>query len=333
MYFIYFCSMQAAPYKAKQFLVLIIKLLIVGGAFYFIYDRIAGNKQLDWVRFTTMLTSRQSFWLILAILFLTFLNRFLEILKWQNLVSYLQPLSLGRATEQVLAAVTAALFTPNGIGEYAAKAMYYSRKQSKAILMLNLVCNGIQPVYTVVGGLAGLFIFNAVYNAIPAKALLVIFGFVAAVVLLFFSVRKITVKGFSIHKLFEKINEVPKAIHRKNILLASGRYLSMIHQHYLLFLAFGVDLPYPIMISVIACIYFLGSSLPSFQFLDFAVRGSVGVFFFEKLGVNEWVVVFAATLQWFLNIVIPVTIGSYFVFRFKSARNVTAPEEIISHQE
>ena len=244
----------------------------------------------------------------------------MEILKWQNLVAYVQPLSLGKATEQVLAAVTAALFTPNGIGEYAAKALYYSRKQSKTILMLNLVCNGIQPVYTVLGGIAGLLVFNSIYHAIPNRVLLFLFGLIATVLTIFFTARKVTIKGFSLQRLFQKIQDIPTAIHRRNLLLASGRYLSMIHQHYLIFLAFDVALPYPVMISVIACVYFLGSSLPSFQFLDFAVRGGIAVYFFGILGVNEWIVVFAATLQWLLNIVLPVSIGSYFVFRFKSAR-------------
>ncbi len=65
-------------------------------------------------------------------------------------------------------------------------------------------------------------------------------------------------------------------------------------------------------------IYFLASSLPTFQFLDFAVKGSVAVFFFGILGVNEWIVVFISTLMWFLNVVLPVAIGSYFVLKFKS---------------
>jgi len=82
-------------------------------------------------------------------------------------------------------------------------------------------------------------------------------------------------------------------------------------------MAFDVDLPYGILIATIAVVYFLASSLPSFQFLDFAVKGSVAVFFFGKLGVNEWIVIFISTLMWFLNVVLPVIIGSYFVLRFK----------------
>ena len=304
--------------KAKQFLIALAKLLVVGGAFYFIYDRIANNEQMDWNRFTEMLAGQNSLPLIIVVLSLTFLNRFIEILKWQNLASTIRPLSVAMATEQVLAALTAALFTPNGIGEYAAKTLYFKKSDAKNVVFLNLICNGVQLIIAVLFGLAGLLIFNALYDVIPTRTLIIILVVIIAVVAIVFTSRKITIRGYSIQKLGNKINELPKRVHRKNGLLAICRYLCIMHQHYFIFLAFGVELPYPIMISAIAGVYFLGSSLPSFQLLDFAVRGSVAVFFFGILGVNEWVVVFAATLQWLLNIVIPVTIGSYFVFRFKS---------------
>ena len=114
-----------------------------------------------------------------------------------------------------------------------------------------------------------------------------------------------------------KINQVPKPIHRKNIALGLCRYLVFSHQYYFLFLAFDVHLPYLILMSAITSIYFLASSLPSFQFLDFAVKGSVAVYFFGLLGVNEWIVIFITTLMWLLNVVIPVIIGSYYVLNFK----------------
>lgn len=306
-----------------------IKVLIVGGAFYFIYNRVS-NEQLDWNRLGDALQNKHSAWFVFIVLTLTFLNRFLEILKWQNLASTIKTISLGKATEQVMAALTAGIFTPNGIGEYAAKALYYKKNQAKEIIFLNIICNGVQLIIAVIIGLAGLVVFNLLYKVMPATLLLTLLGIITAVIILVFLSRKITLKGYSLQRIFEKVNAIPAVIHRRNMLLAIGRYMCLVHQHYFIFLAFGVELPYPVMISVIACVYFLGSSLPSFQMLDFAVRGSVAVYFFGVLGVNEWIVVLAATLQWLLNIVIPVAIGSYFVFRFKSERD---NEAIIPHQE
>ena len=146
---------------------------------------------------------------------------------------------------------------------------------------------------------------------------LVILFSIFAFCLLGFGLKKIKIKGYSIEKLVHKINEIPKSIHQKNIFLAVCRYLIFSHQYYFLFLAFDVDLPYFKMMATIASVYFLASSLPTFQFLDFAVKGSVAVYFFGILGVNEWVVVFISTLMWFLNVVLPVIIGSYYVMNYK----------------
>lgn len=41
--------------KTKQYLTLIIKLAIVFGAFYFIYDKLANDDKLSWNQFTGIL--------------------------------------------------------------------------------------------------------------------------------------------------------------------------------------------------------------------------------------------------------------------------------------
>jgi hypothetical protein len=309
--------MISIPHKAKQFLVFTIKVLIVTGAFYFIYHQLANNDQLDWQKFIALFQKNQSIGGILFILSFSFLNRFFEILKWQNLVSHLRKISLSEATAQVLGALTAGIFTPNGLGEYAGKALFFEKSETKKIIFLNLICNGIQMILTIVFGFFGLMYFNANFNIITSKTVSVLFGLLVVVFLIIFSLKKIKIKGYSVEKLIHKINEIPKPIHQKNVLLGLSRYLVFSHQYYFLFLAFDVHLPYLILLSAITSIYFLASSLPTFQFLDFAVKGSVAVYFFGLLGVNEWIVVFISTLMWFLNVVLPVLIGSYYVLNFK----------------
>lgn len=310
-YFRYFAIMITIPHKAKQFVVFLVKLLIVSGAFYFIYDQLANNDQLDWEKFTVLVKEKADFWGILFLLSFSVANRYLEILKWQNLVRFIKPITIGESTKQVLSALTAGIFTPNGLGEYAGKALYFDKTKTKKVIFLNLICNGIQMILTIVFGTIGLLIIGY------WKWSLAIIAFSIFFILFSFLSKNIKIKGNSIAKLLQKINEIPKAIRRKNIWLAICRYLVFSHQYYFLFLAFDVDLPYLTMMATIATVYFLASSLPSFQFLDFAVKGSVAVFFFEKLGINEWIVVFIATLMWFLNVVLPVVIGSYCVITFK----------------
>jgi hypothetical protein len=310
--------MISIPHKAKQFLVLVVKLLIVGGAFYFIYNQLAQNDKLDWQKFIVLFKKNQSILGIAFILLFSVLNRYFEILKWQNLAQVIHKISVSEATKQVLGALTAGLFTPNGIGEYAGKALFFDKKDTKKVVFLNLICNGIQMVLTVIFGIFGLMYFNSKYNVITPTTVLFLFGALLALFLVVFVLKKITIKGYSIEKLIHKINEIPKSIHQKNIFLGICRYLVFSHQYYFLFLAFDVDLPYITLIATISSVYFLASSLPTFQFLDFAVKGSVAVYFFGILGVNEWIVIFISTLMWFLNVVLPVIIGSYYVLNFKT---------------
>ena len=308
-------------HKAKQFLILATKILVIGGAFYFIYDQLAQNDQLDWQQFATKFEKNKSFTGIALILLLSFGNRFLEILKWQNLAQFIRPISVGEASKQVLAAMTASIFTPNGIGEYGAKALYFEKSQAKTVVFLNLVCNGIQMILTIVFGFFGLLYFNAEFGIITTTTVALGFGAFVLALIIALSVKKITIRGYSLDKALKKLREIPTKVHRKNILLGIGRYLIFSHQYFFLFRAFDVEVPYFLLMATICSVYFLASSLPTFQFLDFAVKGSVAVYFFGLLNVNEWITVFITMLMWFLNVVLPVIIGSYFVLRFKSKWN------------
>ncbi|MEN9910129.1 MAG: hypothetical protein RLZZ540_3288, partial [Bacteroidota bacterium] len=89
--------MISIPHKTKQFLILLIKILIVAGAFYFIYDQLANNDKLDWQKFIVLFQKNQSVSGISFILFLSVLNRYFEILKWQNLAQYIHKITVAQA--------------------------------------------------------------------------------------------------------------------------------------------------------------------------------------------------------------------------------------------
>ena len=294
--------------KNKQYLSLIIKILIVVAAFYFIYAQLSKSAALNWDQ---VQNSNASVSMLIFIVYLSLQNRFLEILKWQNLISSFQKISIFESTKQVLASLTLGMVTPNGIGEYAGKALYYKKDKTKNILFLNVICNGIQLLLSVFFGLIGLLYLGY------SKWVFIVLGIVLVLFLFSFIFKKIAIKGYSLTTFVEKINEIPKVIHQKNMFFGLLRYLTFSHQYYFLFLIFGVQLPYLTLMAAIAAVYFVSSSLPAFQFLDFAVKGSVAVFFMGKLGVNDWIVVLVAAIMWFLNVVLPVCIGIFYVLKYK----------------
>jgi hypothetical protein len=307
-----------AASKTKQFLLAAAKLSIVAAALWFIWLRLSSG---DMGQFRNIVQRGIPIPVWAALVVLAIVNRGLEIFKWQNLVKTFTAISLQESFRQVMGAMTAAVFTPAGVGEYGVKALYYDGKSARRVVFLNLLCNGAQMAITVVFGLAGLAYLNLEFHLLGAK--FVLFGLVALgfILSILYIGRRFSVKGYSFENAISKLGGIPRNIHRKNLLLAFLRYAAFSHQYFLILWALGIPLDYPTTMALVCSVYFLSSSLPTFQFLDFAVKGGVAVFFFGLFGIDGWLPLFAATLIWLLNVVAPVLIGSYFVLTFKPAWN------------
>ncbi len=303
-------------HKAKQFFLLIIKLLVVALAFYFIRRQLA-EKEINWHIITQSLQQQGAWRFVLPLFVLTFANRFIEILKWHNLAQQVKSISVWESTKQVLTAITLGIFTPNGIGEYAGKALFYPKSKAAEIVFLNAVCNGVQVIYAISFGLFGVFYINMLHSFLPPFTGWILIALIVLIILFFTGIRNVRFKGYSLQTLFQNIQKIPKRIHRKNLSLAFLRYTVLLHQYFFLYRFFNVEIPYFILLSVVAAVYLLASSLPNFQALDFALKGSVALFLFGFFDVDEWVVTLVAALIWLLNLVIPISIGSLFVLWFK----------------
>ncbi len=295
--------------KIKQFLLLLLKLIVVGLAFYFIKSQLA-EKTLDWNIITKSLQLKNAILFISVLLVLTFLNRFIEILKWKNLAQVVKPISVWESTKQVLIGITFGIVTPNGIGEYAGKAWFYPRKDAGKIVFLNAVCNGIQVIYALSFGLLGTLYVNALHPFIPTAYFYLLCGGLIVVLLVLLSIKNIRIKGYSLQTLLNMLRNIKTSIHSKNALLAFLRYTVLVHQYYVLYMFFEVQIPYFTLLAVVASVYLLASSLPNFQAIDFALKGSVAIYLFGLFGVDSWIVTIVAALIWLLNLVIPISIGS-----------------------
>ncbi|HLW61871.1 MAG TPA: hypothetical protein VKY33_00595, partial [Flavobacterium sp.] len=226
------------------------------------------------------------------------------------------PIGIWESTKQVLIGITFGIVTPNGIGEYAGKAWFYPKKEAGKIVLLNAVCNGIQVVYALTFGLIGTLYVNTLHPFIPKTYIYFFFGGLIAAVVLLFLIKNIRIKGYSLQTLLHYLREIKSSVHKKNILLAFLRYTVLVHQYYLLYRFFDVEIAYGTLLAVVASVYLLASSLPNFQAVDFALKGSVAIYLFGFFGVDSWIVTLVAALIWLLNLVIPITIGSVFLLIF-----------------
>ncbi len=310
------------PYKTKQFFFVLIKLAIVVGASYYIYNKLINNGTLDFRVFVDFLSKNNVFTSknMVFVLFLTIFNWFLEILKWKKLVSIIKNISISQATKQSLSALTASLFTPNRIGEYGAKAIYFPKRFRKRILLLNLIGNVSQMSITVILGVIGLYYFISTYSVEISYYRVSRFGLLLLMVSIFgvlgVTQNRYKIKGFSMNRIMTFLKEISFQKKSLILLLSLIRYAIFSYQFYFLLTLLGVELNYPEIMIGITSMYLLSSVIPSLFIFDVVVKGSVAVYIFGFMGINEFTVLCVTTLMWILNFVLPSVFGSFHVLNF-----------------
>lgn len=315
--------LKALSYKTNQFLVVLIKLSIVVGAFYIIFKKLFENDQLNFRDFSRFLIENDVFSIknVIFLLILTAFNWIFEILKWQTLVSFMIPLSFKKSLEQSLGALTASLLTPNRIGEYGAKAMYVSSKFRKRILLLNFISNMMQMSVTVLFGVVGLFFlvsnYDLAFSTNSVIALVIFFIIILIVFLWIIKQKSFKIKGFSLEKIKYFVVKIPRKIIVSTIVYSFIRYLIFSFQLYVLLLIFGININYFDTMVLISSMYLLSSIIPSLLIFDVVIKTSVAVFVFSLSGIDELTILCVMTVMWLLNFVLPSIFGSYYVLQFK----------------
>ncbi|WP_066221853.1 lysylphosphatidylglycerol synthase domain-containing protein [Formosa haliotis] len=312
---------KALTYKSNQFLTYLLKLSIIGSSFYFIYYKLSQTDGLSLIDFSALLaSSTTTFNVVFGLVLLTILNWFFEILKWKTLVNTVCEITLTTAAKQILGAHTASLFTPNRIGDYGAKALYFTKPYRTRILGLNGVGNVAQMLITTFFGCLGLLFFTSEFPLNISFRVLHWSNYVVLSVLILglFILMKMYLKP---ERWMPKIKNFFKSMSLKlfgiTLLLSFIRYVIFSFQFYVLLQMFQVDITYLKAMMLISSMYVLASILPSIFIFDVVLKGSIAVYLFSFFNINEVVVLSCILLMWILNTVLPSVIGSYFVLNFK----------------
>lgn len=310
-------------YKYKPSIILVLKLMIVIAALYFIYYKLVFNQLFSVAQLKQQLYFLFTYklWIIILLFLFTDANWFLEIFKWKKLVSVEKKITFLEAYEQCLGSLTASLITPNRIGEYGAKALYFNKKLRKKIMVLNLIGNLSQLTITFLFGFLGLLflVFNYSFT-FPKLNLIRLAIFLLVSFIIFFGIKKNhlfkSIKTYLV-KLIFYINKIPKSTIISTLFYALGRYLVFSHQFYFLLLLLGVQIPYLDTMSIIFAMYFIASIIPSLSLFDWAIKGSVAIWLFSLVNLSVLTIVTVTTFMWILNFAIPAVLGSIFVLNFK----------------
>jgi hypothetical protein len=308
--------------KNKKFYFVLIKLGIIASALYFIYFKLTNNDQLDVYDFVNISLKNSVFEVknIIYVSLLSVFNWFLEILKWKKLVNFVENISFKNAVEQSLGSLTASLFTPNRIGEYGVKAMYFKTDLRKRIVLINLLSNVLQMSVTVILGVVGVYFFLNAYELsinLDKGMFLILFVVIGMFLIIYLiSKSRISIKGFSVEKIKRFLLNYPKQHLIQPFIFSLLRYFVFSFQFYYLLILFQIDLDYFNAMVLITSMYLIASILPSIFIFDVVIKGSVAVYLFSFAGINELTILSIVTLMWLFNFVLPSIIGSYYVLNY-----------------
>jgi len=319
--------MLAMRHKSKQYLLVVLKVLILGITFGYIYVKITQNETIDIYEFSNQLFQGRALIPVLGFLFLASLNWFFEILKWKIIISDVSPISFFKSLKQSLASLTVSLATPNRIGEYGAKAYFFKKEFRKQILLRNFFHNSFQMIVTSVLGVIGLLFFCKLYGFgtlsettfFKIGIALVLVGIVLFIAFVF---RKNTLvfKGLTLSNIYLKFKQISSEIKWKVLLFSVFRYLTFSYLFYQLLVFFGMNITISEALPIIFSLYLLASVLPTIFIFDVVVRGGISLWLFSLAGFPEIPVLSTVFAMWILNFVFPSILGGYFLLTYKPSK-------------
>ena len=98
------------------------------------------------------------------------------------------------------------------------------------------------------------------------------------------------------------------------LLLSAFRFAIFTSQYIILMLVILPELPLVSMVLMIFIMFFIQSAVPSLDIFDFSVRSFVASNLYAYITTQEIAVMAIVSCVWFVNLIFPAIIGSFFVF-------------------
>ena len=312
--------------KRKKILNIFFKAAILILAFGFIYQKLSDNENIANFRSLTNSLSAESVWTVLsAIVFMMFLNWFLESLKWHYLVQRIEKISIWKAVESVFCGLTWAVFTPNRIGEYGGRIFFLSpRKRVIGAIAMAVGAIGQMVLTNILGALALLWFVRRFLAPEPLIYYMLVFLvliFCTAFLLFYFNIRWVQYLVSRIRfmnpyqKLFRILSRYKQKELRKVFLYCVARFIVFTSQYLLIIYLLLPQLAFFDTVMMTFILFFVQSAMPSLDLLDIGIRSMTATFFFGYITNQDIAIMAATACIWLVNLIIPAILGSVFVLK------------------
>lgn len=312
--------------QTKNILSICIKVTILGLAFWFIFQKLSNNNNLnDFKHLLASLSSGSTSLILTSLFLLMLLNWVLEAHKWKFLVRKIEIINTEEAVKSVFWGLTWAVFTPNRIGEYGGRVFFLSpRKRIMGVVAMSIGAVGQMVITNVFGSLA-LFLF--VFRFMDLNPILnFILGFLVIVFSSFFLLFYFNIQwidgllsriGFlrRYKRFFSIFSEYKTSDLLKILSYCLLRFFVYTLQYYLIIHFLVPEIQVFDMIMILFIFYFIQSALPSLDLLDIGVRATTASYFFSFVTNQEIAIMAAIASIWMINLIIPAILGSVFVLK------------------
>ncbi len=307
-------------------LVFLFKSLVVAVSLSFIVVTVRKRPELTAFFEDPAAALQNGTWLV-CVFGLMFVNWGLETWKWHILVKAVEPLTFRQSLFSVLSGATVSMIAPNRTGEFVGRALHVSNGNRIKASLCTIPGSLSQLLITLLMGLIAIPYVRSPFEQFGIHMKVVVAWLFLAVLLL--AVAYYFLPGLRsrlrIKTMFIGINAYlsPLFSYTKYqlgivLFLSLLRYLVFAIQFYLMFLAFGVVVPFWDAVAAIANIYLLLTLVPGFAITEFTLRGSVALYMFSPMTSDSVGVLAASSALWFVNLVIPALLGAIAIYSVKA---------------
>ena len=294
--------------KNQRILFLLLKLLLAAAVAIIIYLQLQGVTQDQWDNFGL----KSPLFLILAVV-LVYPNMYVAYLKWKLILNTMDLKDKDKAVQSFFAGLVAGILTPNMAGNFLGRMMYYKRLYRVRLIILTVIGNYAQLLATVGLGIIAVVVLDT--DMLPGNrwgwiAFLgsgVFFSFALYYLLAWF--LKITRRWQKRRKnrTLEILKEYP-FIRTKLLGWALVRFVIFSLQFCCMLIAFGEE-PSITMLLAIWQVYFYTMLVPGFVLGKLGVKEMVALPILTAIEMNEFSIIFASLLIWFINTLSPALLG------------------------
>ncbi len=257
---------------------------------------------------------------LIGVILLMPVNWLLEAAKWRLLARPQSTITISEALQGVMSGLSLGFVTPHGVGDYAGRILSLSGDDRSQLIGSIWIGRAMQMLVTCLFGVVGVWMFlqmsSMPYLSINPWWWVAILGTTLIAITLYRSTIKVF--GERIHYYFSIIDKYEREDYLQLFFLSLGRYIVFSIQFLLILNIFEIPLGVLTLFGGVSWMFLMKSIIPSFNFLsDLGVRELSALTFFDHYQVSQPAILTSSLLLWVINILIPVLIGLYFVFKLK----------------